>query len=51
MLVTFDDGYEDFAELAHPLLRQYEIDVTLFVVSGLVRTTNEWDREHGEVTG
>lgn len=49
VMITFDDGYEDFAEHAHPLLRQYELDATVFLVSDLVGGANEWDREHGEV--
>lgn len=48
VMLTFDDGYEDFAEHAHPLLRQYELDATVFVVSDHVGLTNEWDREYGE---
>ncbi|HEY6781383.1 MAG TPA: polysaccharide deacetylase family protein, partial [Thermoleophilaceae bacterium] len=48
VLLTFDDGYEDFAEHAHPLLRQYEFDATVFLVSERVGLTNEWDRGYGE---
>ena len=31
ILVTFDDAYHDFAENAWPILKQYDIPVTLFV--------------------
>lgn len=31
VLVTFDDGYRDFDEVAWPLLRQYRIPAVLFV--------------------
>src|SRR3954452_21146204 len=31
VLVTFDDGYADFAEHAWPVLRSFGIPVTLFV--------------------
>ena len=48
VMLTFDDGYEDFAEHAHPLLRQYELDATVFLVSDHVGGTNEWDRAYGE---
>ncbi|HEX7292565.1 MAG TPA: polysaccharide deacetylase family protein, partial [Conexibacter sp.] len=48
VMLTFDDGYEDFAEHAHPLLRQYELDATVFLVSERVGGTNEWDRAYGE---
>jgi len=31
VLITFDDAYQDFADLAWPVLRQYALPVTLFV--------------------
>jgi peptidoglycan/xylan/chitin deacetylase (PgdA/CDA1 family) len=31
VVLTFDDGYEDFARKAHPLLRQYEYPATVYV--------------------
>lgn len=46
--ITFDDGYEDFAEHALPLLRQYGFEATVFLVSDRVGQTNEWDAGHGE---
>lgn len=48
VMLTFDDGYEDFAEHAYPLLRQYEFEATVFLVSERVGLTNEWDRAYGE---
>ena len=36
VLLTFDDAYADFATDAVPLLRQYSIQGTLFVPTGLV---------------
>lgn len=33
VLVTFDDGYADFAANAWPILRQYGVPVTLFVTT------------------
>jgi peptidoglycan/xylan/chitin deacetylase (PgdA/CDA1 family) len=40
--ITFDDAFENFADVAHPLLRDLGLPVTLFVVSGRVGTTNAW---------
>jgi peptidoglycan/xylan/chitin deacetylase (PgdA/CDA1 family) len=48
VILTFDDGYEDFAEHAYPLLRQYELEATVFVVTDHVGQTNDWDRRYGE---
>jgi peptidoglycan/xylan/chitin deacetylase (PgdA/CDA1 family) len=31
VLITFDDAYQDFGDLAWPILRQYALPVTLFV--------------------
>jgi peptidoglycan/xylan/chitin deacetylase (PgdA/CDA1 family) len=36
VLVTFDDGYRDFAEVAWPLLKRYHMPVVLFVPSAFV---------------
>ena len=35
-LLTFDDGYEDNYRLAYPLLRQYGMTATFFIVANLV---------------
>jgi peptidoglycan/xylan/chitin deacetylase (PgdA/CDA1 family) len=47
VMVTFDDGYRDFAEHAWPILRRHAIPVTLFVPTGYpggVGTGFWWDR-------
>src|SRR5688572_19329289 len=31
VLVTFDDGYRDFAEIAWPILKKYSVPAVLFV--------------------
>lgn len=41
--ITFDDGYMDFAEIAVPILRNFELHATLFVPAGLIGRSNVWD--------
>jgi peptidoglycan/xylan/chitin deacetylase (PgdA/CDA1 family) len=36
VVLTFDDGYEDFYHVAWPVLREHGFSSTLFVVTGLV---------------
>ncbi len=49
VLVTFDDGYRDFARHAWPVLRRHGVAVTLFVPTsfpGGARRCFWWDRLH-----
>jgi peptidoglycan/xylan/chitin deacetylase (PgdA/CDA1 family) len=48
VLLTFDDGYADFAEHAWPLLQRYGFGATVFLVSDRVGEVNLWDRPHAE---
>ena len=43
--VTFDDGYEDFAEHAWPVLKGYHYPATVFVVADRAGDENAWDRD------
>lgn len=36
LTLTFDDGYENFFEIAFPLLREYNIKVILFITVGFI---------------
>jgi peptidoglycan/xylan/chitin deacetylase (PgdA/CDA1 family) len=47
VLITFDDGYEDFAEHAWPILRACDFSAEVFIVTDLVGTTAEWDVSFG----
>lgn len=40
--VTFDDGFRDNYEQALPILQEYAIPATLFMVSGLAGQQNRW---------
>ncbi|WP_404355963.1 polysaccharide deacetylase family protein [Methylotuvimicrobium sp. KM1] len=40
--VTFDDGFEDFYHDALPVLREYNIPATLFMVSNRTDGFNDW---------
>jgi peptidoglycan/xylan/chitin deacetylase (PgdA/CDA1 family) len=37
VILTVDDGYKDFLEVAYPVLRRYEVPATVFVVSKFMR--------------
>jgi len=47
VLITFDDGYADFAEHAWPLLRRYGFSALVFVVTDRVGETADWDAALG----
>ena len=43
--ITFDDGFENFAERAWPLLRDRGLPATLFVVADRVGGRNDWGHD------
>ncbi len=45
VVITFDDGYRDNAEIAAPILRKYDAPYTVFVATGLIEGTADlwWD--------
>lgn len=47
--VTFDDGYQNFADSAAPALARNNQTGTVFLVTGLLGKTNEWDTRLGDV--
>lgn len=48
VMLTFDDGYRDFAEDAWPLLERHGFPVTVFVVTDAAGATSRWDARHGQ---
>ena len=48
VVLTFDDGYADFAEYAWPLLKRHGFGAMVFVVAGHVGGWNEWDAAFGD---
>lgn len=42
VVITFDDGFEDFYTAALPALRRYGLPATLYVITGLVGGTSQW---------
>lgn len=48
VIITFDDGYQDFADYAWPLLKQYGFSATVFLIAGAIGGTNHWDSYYGE---
>ncbi|MEM8859810.1 MAG: glycosyltransferase [Chloroflexota bacterium] len=50
ILITFDDGYRDFAEHAWPLLKKYGFTATVHLVVDQIGGYNAWDEEEfGEI--
>jgi peptidoglycan/xylan/chitin deacetylase (PgdA/CDA1 family) len=47
VVITFDDAYRSFLELALPELRHRDLTATLFVTAGEIGGTNRWDQERG----
>jgi peptidoglycan/xylan/chitin deacetylase (PgdA/CDA1 family)/protein-L-isoaspartate O-methyltransferase len=47
LLITFDDGYEDFADLAWPILKANDLSAEVFIVTDLVGRRAEWDASFG----
>jgi peptidoglycan/xylan/chitin deacetylase (PgdA/CDA1 family) len=43
--LTFDDGFENFATEAWPILNSYGVPATVFVASGRVGRENDWDAD------
>ncbi|MEO5701556.1 MAG: polysaccharide deacetylase family protein [Casimicrobiaceae bacterium] len=48
VLLTFDDAFADFAEIAHPLLRAHGFTALVFVPTGAVGGRESWSGANGQ---
>jgi peptidoglycan/xylan/chitin deacetylase (PgdA/CDA1 family) len=49
LILTFDDAYRNFLELAVPLLRTYELKATVFIPVGYMGKANSWDNSSDSI--
>lgn len=42
VLITFDDGFDDFYTEALPVLRKYEFPATMYIPTGLIGNSEHW---------
>ena len=47
VLITFDDGYRDFYQVALPILRRFGFTAEVFLPTDLIGGRADWDRRHG----
>ncbi|RWB57178.1 trifunctional glycosyltransferase/class I SAM-dependent methyltransferase/polysaccharide deacetylase [Mesorhizobium sp.] len=50
VLITFDDGFQNFADHAWPILRANDLTAEVFLVTDLVGETARWDADSGPPT-
>jgi peptidoglycan/xylan/chitin deacetylase (PgdA/CDA1 family) len=46
-MLSFDDGYRDFHQLAWPVLRAHDFAAEVFIATDHVGDAAQWDAEHG----
>lgn len=49
VVITFDDGYENFYSEALPILKRHNFSATVFLVANAIGGTNNWDSRLGDV--
>jgi len=42
VVITFDDGYENFYQYAYPILKELQLPSTVYAVSGMVGKPSDW---------
>jgi peptidoglycan/xylan/chitin deacetylase (PgdA/CDA1 family) len=47
VILTFDDGYEDFYRNAFPFLKRYDFTACVFIITGYVGEKSNWDYNWG----
>ena len=47
VMLTFDDGYDDFHDQAWPILAAHGFTATVFAVAGKLGQSADWDEEYG----
>ena len=50
VILTFDDGFQDFEDTAFPMMQKVGMNGTVFLVSDFVGKTNAWDENIGDVS-
>ena len=48
VILTFDDGYEDFYRDAFPILKQYDFTACVFIITGYIGEKSDWDYNWGK---
>jgi glycosyltransferase involved in cell wall biosynthesis/peptidoglycan/xylan/chitin deacetylase (PgdA/CDA1 family)/cyclopropane fatty-acyl-phospholipid synthase-like methyltransferase len=47
VIITFDDGMQNFADNAWPILQKYDFTPEMFIVTDRLGGTSDWDAEYG----
>ena len=47
LTITFDDGYTSLSTLVLPIIKNYEIPISIFIPTGHIGMHNAWDSKNG----